>query len=194
MLRQQLPRTWLFTDERLGDWLPAAIAALPRRSGIVFRHYGLSPAARLACLAQVRRAARRRGHLVLVAQPPHGTRSDGVHLPGHVARLPLPRPRLLTAAVHDMRERARATRLRADLLFVSPVFATASHPGAHPLGLLGLARIARRAPAPVVALGGLNLRRFRRLPRGVRSRLHGFAAIAGWAPRRPGQNDRAPPT
>ncbi len=182
--RSRLPALWLMTDERLGDRLLPAIAALPRGSGIVFRHYHLPPDARLALLLRVAAAARRSGHLLLVAAPPAGLAAGlagaslgiaGQHLPSRVRRLPLPRPPVLTAAVHSLRERARAGALGADLLFVSPVFATASHPGARPLGAHGLARLAARAPAPVVALGGMTEARFRRLH--AARRLHGHAAI-----------------
>lgn len=189
--RARLPALWLMTDERLGDGLLPAIAALPRGSGVVFRHYGLEPAARSALLARVAAAARRHGHLLAVARPPRGFRVRALHLPAHVRRLPPARPRLLTAAVHSMRERARAGAFGADLLFVSPVFATVSHPGARPLGPHGLARLAARAPAPVIALGGMTRARFRALRAALG--IHGFAAVAGLAKPRPAQKASAPP-
>ncbi len=34
-----LPRLWLMTDERLGEGLWAALAALPHGSGVIFRDY-----------------------------------------------------------------------------------------------------------------------------------------------------------
>ncbi len=184
------------TDERLGDGLFAAIAALPRRSGIVFRHYSLAPPARRALLHRVTQAARRRSHCLVVADPPAGVRASGIHLPGHARRLPLPRPPILTAAVHAMPERARAAARRADLIFISPVFATLSHPGGRVLGAHGLARLTARAPAPVIALGGMTGPRFRRLAAGLP--IHGYAAITSLAARpgaRPtGQKASAPPT
>jgi thiamine-phosphate pyrophosphorylase len=179
------------TDERLGDRLFPAIAALPRGSGIVFRHYGLEPADRRALLLRVAAAARRRGYRLVVAEPPSGMRVAGVHLRARARRLPLPRPRLLTAAVHSLRERARAEAMRADLLFVSPVYATASHPGARVLGPHGLARLVARAPAPVIVLGGMTAARFRRLH--AAHPLHGFAAISSLSGRPRPQKASAPP-
>ncbi|WP_448581790.1 thiamine phosphate synthase [Thermaurantiacus sp.] len=179
------------TDERLGDRLFPAIAALPRGSGIIFRHYGLAPAARHALLGEVAAAARRHGHWLVVAAPPPGTRAAAVHLPAHSRRLPQPRPRLLTMAVHTLQERARAGRMRADLLFISPVFKTASHPGARPLGAHGLARLAARAPAPVIALGGMTAPRFRRLQSALP--LHGYAAISSLSGCPQAQKASAPP-
>lgn len=77
-------------------------------------------------------------------------------------------------SAHDAREVARANAIGADLLFISPVFPTRSHPGARTLGPLGFARLARLARAPVIALGGMTARRFARVrPLGA----HGWAAI-----------------
>lgn len=66
----------------------------------------------------------------------------------------------------------------ADLVFVSPVFPTRSHPGAPSLGPAKAARIARAVGLPMIALGGMDARRFRRL----RGRFQGWAAIDAWAP------------
>jgi thiamine-phosphate pyrophosphorylase len=58
-------------------------------------------------------------------------------------------------------------------VILSPVFPTRSHPGAPALGPLRWAALARRAAGPVVALGGVDGARARRLPR----RTAGLAAI-----------------
>jgi len=54
-------------------------------------------------------------------------------------------------------------RARAAFVFVSPVFATRSHPNAAPLGLARFAWLARRTSLPVIALGGMNKARGKRL-------------------------------
>ncbi|WP_343898124.1 thiamine phosphate synthase, partial [Craurococcus roseus] len=84
---------------------------------------------------------------------------------------------LLTAAAHGRQGVARARRLRADAVVLSPVFPTASHPGAAALGPLRWAALARGAGRrlPVVALGGLRAGNARRLP----ARAAGLAAIGG---------------
>ena len=79
-------------------------------------------------------------------------------------------------AVHDAREAAAARRRGADLAFVSPVFATRTHPGAPTLGRAGYARLAARLPMPVIAMGGMDAARAARL----RPRPHGWAAIDAW--------------
>jgi thiamine-phosphate pyrophosphorylase len=88
------------------------------------------------------------------------TGADGVHLPGggdpQAARARLPGA-LIGASAHSAAEAASLLRAGADYVTVSPVFLTASKPGYGPaLGLEGLARIAARAPGPVIALGGVT--------------------------------------
>lgn len=163
----QLPRRWLMTDERLGEALWDALAALPRGSGVVLRHYTLPPAERRALFAKVRRIAQRRELMLVVAgrnrlgrAPSHG-RHHGA----------------LTVPVHSRREAIVAIRGDARLLFVSPVHATRSHPGARTLGAVRFGMLIRGLDVPAIALGGMNERRWRALrPLGV----YGWAGIDAW--------------
>ena len=163
-----LPRRWLMTDERLGDALWQAIDALPRGSGIVFRHYATAPKARRLLFEQVRRVAGRKGLLLVVAGPPVG-RHALRHGRGTEA---------FTAPVHSRPQAIAASRAGAALLFVSPVHATRSHPGASALGRARLGLMIRELRLPVIALGGMDERRWRALrPLGI----HGWAGIDAWA-------------
>ena len=172
MRHRHLPQLWMMTDERQGEQLWAALDRLPRGAGVVFRHYGLERAPRKVLLERVSRIARKRGLLLLVAGASIGERSwqiDGVH--GRRGR------GLRSASVHDLKEIRAAERNGADLLFLSPVFATRSHPGAPSLGPLCFALLSRQTHLPVIALGGMNASRSRRLSG---SRLYGWAAIDAW--------------
>ena len=166
--RHPVPRQWLMTDQRMGDALWTALAALPRGSGVVVRHHGLPLAERRLLLARIERIGRKRRLVVLGAGMPA---SGGIHNGRRGAR------GLLSRAVHDRRELVAAMRSRADCVFVSPVFATRSHPGARPLGPVRLGLLIRGFVVPVVALGGMDasrLRRLRPLP------IQGWAAIDAW--------------
>jgi thiamine-phosphate pyrophosphorylase len=166
----------MMTDERQGDALWSALERLPRGAGVVFRHYSLPAAARRALFRKVRALARRRRLRLLLAGPPHlagAWGADGSH-----GRTPCRRGiGLASAPAHDLREIRSAERGGADLLFLSPAFATRSHPHATPLGPLRFARLARQTRLPVVALGGMSAARARRLRA---SGLHGWAAIDAW--------------
>lgn len=176
--RQPLPDTWLMTDERLGARLFEAISRLPpHRSGIVFRHYSLPPAERRALFRRVKRIARRRGLLLLLAGPWTEAKAwgaDGSHGRG-------PARGLRSAPVHDLAEVRAAERAGADFLFLSPVYATRSHPGAEPLGEAGFAALARSTRLPVIALGGMDEERAKSLEA---LGAYGWAAVDAWDQKR----------
>lgn len=163
--RQPLPRLWLMTDERQGDALWEALERLPKGSGVVFRHYGLARAERKALFERVRKTARRRRLLLLVGG--EGLRGDGVHGGRRGG---------FSASAHNLRELKSAERSGAKLVFLSPAFPTRSHPNARALGPVRFGLIAARARVPVIALGGLDARKARRLPH-----IYGWAGIDAWA-------------
>ena len=163
--RHPLPRLWLMTDERLGDRLWDALDRLPAGAGIVFRHYSLGVEERQALFDEVRR---RLPEALLVSAGGLLRGADGVHNATG--------PGLRTASAHNLRELRRAERRGADLVFLSPVYRTRSHPGARPLGPRRLAHLARQTRLPVVALGGMDAQRFRGL-RGA----YGWAGIDAFA-------------
>lgn len=166
-----LPRLWLFTDERGGDPLSLA-RGLSRGSGIVFRHHATPPRDRRAVFESVRRIARARRLVLLLAAPPAVARAWGADGAHHRSML---RSRgLRSVAVHNPRELVLAERARADLVFVSPVFATRSHPGVDPLRPARLGLLIGRSSPAVVALGGVDHEKFKRL-RGLP--VHGWAGI-----------------
>ena len=166
--RHPLPRIWLMTDERLGDRLWEAMNRLPRGGGVVFRHYSLPLKTRRAMFERVARYARRRGLVLVVAGSHRLGRANGVH------NQPRRGDGIVTRSVHSQRELVTATRHGADLVFVSPIFATHSHPKANALGPVRLGLMTQDRRTPVVALGGMDTDKFRRL-RGLR--LHGWAGI-----------------
>lgn len=59
------------------------------------------------------------------------------------------------ASVHDAAQMACARALGAEAAVLGPVAATASHPGAQPLGWAGFEALAAEAGLPVYAIGGL---------------------------------------
>lgn len=146
-----LPDIWLVSDARNDAVLEAALTRLPRGSGFIFRHYHLSEPERRERFRQLARIARARGHLVFLAGSAREARRWGAD-GAYGADL---------ATAHSLRELRRAAQARAVLL--SPVFATRSHPGAPTLGPLRFRLLAARSPVPVIALGGMDARRARRL-------------------------------
>lgn len=168
----KLPHIWLMTDERFGDELLSAIASLPHGSGVVFRHYSLAMAERRALFDRVKALCRRRRHILLLAgtaEQARQWRADGFHGKGRAQA-----GQLHSAPVHNLKQVEAASNHRTDLLFISPVFATASHPCAATLGIAGFRNLAARCGhAKAIALGGMNPARARRLG----NTAYGWAAI-----------------
>ncbi|HEV2079830.1 MAG TPA: thiamine phosphate synthase [Allosphingosinicella sp.] len=178
--RQPLPRLWMMTDERQGDSLWGALDRLPPGAGVVFRHYSLGGTARRRLFDDIAAVARRRALLLMLGGEPGLAAewgADGSH--GICGARPSAPGLLRSAAVHDLEELSAAEGAGADLVFVSPVFATRSHPGAAALGPEGFQLIAAQARVPVIALGGMDPAKARTLD-GVN--MYGWAAIDAWGP------------
>ncbi|MEX0342944.1 MAG: thiamine phosphate synthase [Erythrobacter sp.] len=159
MSREQpsLPLLWLLSDARNDAGIEDALRALPRNSGFVFRHYHLDPDARCARFDELAAIARSLGHTVILG----GTGdwgADGSYGPPDTLGTGL---RLATA--HDGDEMRAAIEAKADAIFLSPVFATASHPDSATLGVHGFHVLAQQSPVPVIALGGMTYQRAREL-------------------------------
>jgi thiamine-phosphate pyrophosphorylase len=168
-----LPLLILVTDEaRLPD-PAAAIRRLPPGAAVILRHYGAPDRAALA--RRLAALCRQRGVRLLIAgdwRLAIAVGADGVHLPEAAARRgpaawgrggPRRPGFLITAAAHSPAALERAARAGADAALLSPVFPTASHPGATGIGVVRFAAWCRKAPLPVYALGGIDRRTARRL-------------------------------
>ncbi len=160
-----LPRLWLISDARNDAGLEHALAKLPRGSGFIYRHYHLPDAARLARFRVLRRAARARGHVVILADSALTARewgADGIY--GSTRALwPRCAGLLHLATAHNLAEIGLAARLGADAVLLSPVFPTRTHPGGAVLGTVRFRLLARQSPLPVIALGGMTPPRARSL-------------------------------
>ena len=155
--RQSLPLLWLLSDARNDAGLEAALTALPRGSGFVFRHYHLGAEARGARFRELAAVAKASEHLTIAAGDEAAARdwgADGVY--GAPERIAAAGNMLKLATAHDGEELAAAGRAGADGVFLSPVFATRSHPAAQPLGIHGFHVLAQQSPVPVIALGGMT--------------------------------------
>jgi thiamine-phosphate pyrophosphorylase len=165
-VKAAIPPLWLFTDSKRLPDPRAAVARLPKGlAGVVFRHDDHPDRTRLGCdLARICRARRVTlvvaGDLRLAAML-----HAGVHIRG--GRWPGPRRTdgFVTSSAHDLADLRRAARAGADLAFLSPVFNTASHPRAAPLGPVRWSGLLRGVPIAVAALGGIDGLTVRQLPR-----------------------------
>lgn len=153
----------LMTDTaRLAD-PSATIRQMPPGSAVIVRHTDAQERARLA--RRLLRLCRRRGVRLVIADDARLARrlaADGLHLPEARLRamraVEPPPDGWLTAAAHGAAALALAARRGIDIVLLSSVRPTASHPGRRPLGPSGFRRLARRPGPAVYALGGVGPR------------------------------------
>ena len=170
------PRQWLMTDERLGERLWEAIAKLPAgESGIVFRHYATAQAKRSELAEEIAKLCRKRRLTLAIARDGQLATSLGADLIHNPAAPPTHLP--FSQAVHSLEEAESARNMGAALMFVSPVYATRSHPGQAALGIELARQIAEASGVPAVALGGMNAQKF---PLLEREGFYGWAGIDAW--------------
>lgn len=159
---RNLPSLVLMTDdERLPDPLAAA-RALPRGSMVVVR---TRDRAKLEAFsgAMLRVARTARLAVVIASDPELASHlgADGFHLPETAvgesaywrARLP---SLLITTSAHSLRALLRAQSMPVDTVFLSPVFATRSHPERAALNPARANLVAKQMRKPVYALGGID--------------------------------------
>lgn len=172
----QWPREWLMTDERIGNRLWQAIDALPEgNSGIVFRHYSIAADDRAELARRVAAVCQERGLTLAIGRDVSLANSLMAHLIHNpdesLGTLPASR------SAHSFDEAQEAWRTGARLIFLSPIFATRSHPGQEPLPRAEAIRVTTASPVPVIALGGMNRARFSELRQG----FYGWAGIDAWS-------------
>ena len=167
----RIPPLWFFTDQ---DRVPdprAIVAALPKGlCGVVLRHDDM----RLG--RDIARSCRDRRNLLVVAgdwKLAHNLRA-GNHLRGGRG---VAGRGLVTSSVHNRVELERALRAGADAIFISPLFATASHPGQRSLGPTRGTSLATRFHGPRIALGGVTGTNLHRIPARVFSGLGGIGCF-----------------
>lgn len=173
MQNDQIPRAWLMTDARIGNRLWLALERLPTGAGVVLRHDQDPERATVA--HRIAEVAARRGLILSVAGDVALARSVGArftHRPhGAVGDIPFSLP------VHTLEEAVSAAGRGASFVFVSPIAATATHPGMPSLGLAKARLLAHAAGLPAIALGGMDAAEFDRRYRGD---FHGWAGIDAW--------------
>ncbi|WP_018873056.1 Nudix family hydrolase [Thioalkalivibrio sp. ALJ16] len=136
----------------------------------------------LELLAAVLTRAEPQAIPVLANAPPPwlaGFPQIGLHLPERRWRELDARPQgfgRVALSVHDRAGLERAAALGADFAVLSPVEATATHPGAKPLGWERFTQLVRGAALPVYALGGMDTAS---LPQAQAAGAQGIAAIRG---------------
>ena len=159
-----LPPFFYFTDDQRGGDPLYVAPHLPKGCGIIFRHYNSKKRAELAFYLS--KICKKRDLSLFIAKTPElaqEVNAAGCHLPDHrISALPVLKaqyPQLVfSAACHSERSLLKAQDLGAVFAFLSPLFATRSHPGASSLGVIKAQKIIKDISFPVFALGGVGFK------------------------------------
>lgn len=132
---------------------------------LMLREKDLTEEEALPLAREIRALTGSRGRLLIVnrrLEVARAVQADGVHLgadgPTIVeARRAMGTDAVLGYSAHDVNEALRAFESGADYVIFSPIFETPSKRGVlRPVGLEALGHLARVAPGPVIALGGIS--------------------------------------
>ena len=182
--------TVFFTDRNKVLDFKKTIANLPKNSAIIIREYDLDKKAREIFAREIVSLARPRGFIILVGKDlalAHKIKADGVHFsdfdqltPQVFKKESFPKKFIFSLACHSFKSILSSAKLRADLVFISPIFPTTSHSDAKKFGLRNLAKIAVKTKKPsyclppIFALGGVNLENIKSIRK---LGISGFGAI-----------------
>jgi thiamine-phosphate diphosphorylase len=181
-VRAPLPRVHAVTDERVArqpdlDRIVSDLARAGPGLAVHARGHSLSGlehfqlAIRLSAHPPIRLVVNDRLDVALAAGAT-GVQLTGDSLPVDVARKLRPEW-WIGRSVHSVAQARAAQAEGADYLLAGPVFETATHPGATPLGIAGLHEIVQLGH-PVIAIGGIDPARAHDL---ARIGVYGVAAI-----------------
>lgn len=92
---------------------------------------------------------------------------------------PIPKDKILSVSTHTKTEIAKALELKADLLLLSPVKKTSSHPDMDGMGWKTFSEMVADIPVPVFALGGMKQSD---VEKATSHGAQGIAAISGLWP------------
>ncbi|RXZ37021.1 thiamine phosphate synthase [Oxalobacteraceae bacterium CAVE-383] len=181
-----LPHLYLVTPEpgdSPADFLRQLEASLRHGIRLVqFRAKTMAPASYRALAIDVLACCRQYDALLLLNADPRlldEVNADGVHLDGARLEACGNRPpafgsgKLVGAACHSLAQLRQAEAIAADLVTLSPVLPTASHPGAATLGWEKLAELTAQTALPVYALGGMHADLL------AQAQRHGAYGVAG---------------
>ncbi len=183
---QRKPVAVFFTDRKKITDFEKIIKTLPKNSAIIIREYDLEKKDREIFAKKIINLARPQGLKILIGKDislAKKVKADGIHF-SDFDKLPLiflkresfTKKFLFSFACHSLKSVLKAKKLKADMVFISPIFATTSHVGQKTIGLKHLAKFAFNSKNSnyLYALGGINKINIKAI---TKLNLGGFGAI-----------------
>ena len=159
--KMNLPNLWLFTDSHKTLKPVELSKRLPVKSGVIIRHYNSKN--KKIIIKDILNVKKRRMLTVLISgEYKRGLNIDGNHFPQWAN--PITNGNKITSmSFHHAKDLRKSINLKADLIFISPVFPSTSHKNKQCLGVIKLGLMARLFKKHVIALGGINNKNIGRL-------------------------------
>ncbi len=170
-----------FSDQTRYVDFKTIIKNLPKNSIVIFREYHLESFAREKLALEFIKICRSYKHKILIAKNlalALKLKADGVHF-SDFDKLPLqllskknrqmsqfwPKNFIFSIACHNYLSVLKSQRIQADMIFISPILTTKTHPQQKNLGWLKFAKIFYISKKEVLPLGGMDKNAIKMLKR-----------------------------
>ena len=169
--RFKQPHIWFLTDNKKTKNPLKIIKKLPKNSGVIIRDYSNK---KINTKKLNKWKSRRLLTILKAGKYSRMLYTDGIHYPQWIQSSLIKENDLKSISVHSGKDIRKSINLKANLVFISPVFETTSHSNQNCLGIIKLGLLTKLFKIPVIALGGINknnITRLKNLP------ISGCAAI-----------------
>ena len=158
--RIKQPYIWFLTDNEKTKYPLKIIKKLPKNSGVVIRDYSNKK----INTKEINKWKSRRLLTILKAgKCSRALYIDGIHYPQWVQSSLIKNNYVKSISVHSGKDIRKSINIRANLVFISPVFETTSHKNEKSLGIIRLGLLVKLFKIPAIALGGINNNNISRL-------------------------------
>ena len=147
------PYIWFLTDNKKTKYPLKVLKKLPKKSGVIIRDYTNKKIVN----KEINQWRSRRLLTILKAGKYSKTLyTDGIHYPQWLQSSFMKRNAIKSISVHSAKDIRKSINIRANLVFISPIFATTSHKNKKGLGIIKLGLLVKLFKIPAIALGGIN--------------------------------------
>jgi len=158
---KNIPYIWFFTDSNKTLNPLKTASKLPNNAGIIIRSYSSYNKDKL--IDKIIKIKKRKLYTVLIAgKSRKNLGADGIHIPQWVNSMNKNK-KIVSMSAHGGTDIRKSINLKADIIFISPVFKSSSHKKNQYLGVVKLGLMAKLFKKPIIALGGINNENINRL-------------------------------
>ena len=148
------PFIWFLTDIKKTNYPIKIIQKLPKKSGVIIRNYSNNEQLKTNAIKKYRYS--RLLTILVAGKFSKYSILDGIHYPRWLQSSNIRNNVIRSISVHSGKDIRKSINLKANLIFVAPVFKTTSHKKQNCLGVVKLGLLVKLFKIPAIALGGIN--------------------------------------